>query len=258
VLANIAPVWFWVTSALILAPVLGSFVGLTLVRMPSPEKPTGRSIVFGRSECSNCHRRLEVIDLIPVFSFLFLGGKCRTCGGRIKRLYPLLEIGSVLLVASACLTRPPEAILASAFLAPALLALAWTDWHAFWLPDRITLPLIGLGLIFSTLLTSGWPIASLIGATAGYLSFVALNALYKLWRGVDGFGGGDAKLMAAAGAWLEWQALPALVLIASLLGLAGILIWRLRGAQITQQTALPFGVPLVMGFWCLWLYGPIA
>jgi leader peptidase (prepilin peptidase)/N-methyltransferase len=123
-----------------------------------------------------------------------------------------------------------------------LVYLAYIDLRTFRLPDAITLPLILSGLLVSGFSNQGfvsfWD--SAIGATLGYLSLWLLNSLYRFAKQQDGIGMGDAKLLAALGAWLGWFALPGILLIASLTGLIGGLIW-LQWNQQNHRSAFPFG-----------------
>ena len=143
------------------------------------------------------------------------------------------------------------------------LALGWTllvlglvDLFAFRLPDILTLPLAVAGLLLSLWLPDRDPLSHLIGAAAGFLVLYLIALIYRHTRAREGLGLGDAKLAAAAGAWLGWQALPSVVLIAC----AAAFIWigigvALRGRTVlTRQIA--FGVPLCFAFWLVWLYGP--
>ena len=120
--------------------------------------------------------------------------------------------------------------------------LAYIDLRTFRLPDVITLPLIFSGLLVSGLSNQGFVSFqdSAIGATLGYSSLWLLNSLYRLAKKQDGIGMGDAKLLAALGAWLGWFALPGILLMASLTGLIGGLIW-LRWNKQNHRSAFPFG-----------------
>ena len=129
----------------------------------------------------------------------------------------------------------------------ALLYLAYIDWRTLRLPNAITFPLIFLGIAFNSIsdLHLTTPSAALIGALLGYASLWALNAGYRLLKNRNGIGMGDAKLLAALGAWLGWGALPSILFIASATGIVGGLVWlQLRGHQLQQ--AFPFGPFLVI------------
>lgn len=135
-------------------------------------------------------------------------------------------------------------------LGAALLTLSWIDFKTYRLPDIFTLPLIGIGFLQSYIFSSGI-LESVIGAAAGYLSFVAVEIGFKYIRGKDGLGRGDAKLMAAAGAWCGWVNLPYIVLIASGSGLIMLLIPSFR--VHTDGGRLPFGPFIAFGFYLVWM-----
>jgi len=146
------------------------------------------------------------------------------------------------------------ALAATPLLGAALLALAWIDLRERRLPDRLTLPLIAAGLALAAWRDGGWPIAELIGASAGLCVFWALGEAHWRRRGTEGLGLGDAKLLAAAGAWLGWRALPLVVLVAALGALAFAALGRPRRREVA------FGPWLAMAFLALWLariLGPI-
>ena len=138
----------------------------------------------------------------------------------------------------------------------ALLALSLYDLRYLLLPDMMTLPLIGTGLAASLLsaLHDGPPLwERLAGAVAGYGALYLLNAAYRARRGRDGLGLGDAKLLAAAGAWLGIFALPFLLLVASAAGLAVGLGAALARRRPVGSLMLPFGPFIALAFFLLWL-----
>lgn len=149
----------------------------------------------------------------------------------------------------------PVPLAASSVLGWALLALAWTDWRSLRLPNLLTLPLLAAGLAATALLAPDALAAHLLGALAGYAVLAAVAHLYRRHRGRDGLGLGDAKLLAAGGAWLGWQALPGTLLLACLLALAALLALRLAGRRGLAQAVLPFGPALALAIWLAWLYG---
>jgi len=140
-------------------------------------------------------------------------------------------------------------------LAWSLLALAWIDWRQLRLPDALTLPLLAAGLAAAVLEGPDALLASVIGALVGYVALRLVGEVYLRLRGREGLGQGDAKLLAAGGAWLGWEALPWVVLLAAFLGLALAVLQRARGAALTHETAVPFGPPLALAIWIIRLHG---
>lgn len=139
-----------------------------------------------------------------------------------------------------------------------LLCLAAIDLAAFRLPDVFTLPLLAAGLAASVLLPGRPFLGHLAGAGVGWGLLAALAFGYRRWRGVEGLGLGDAKLLGAAGAWLGVYALPSVVLIAALLALAWALARSLRPGRRAAGEPIAFGAPLALAIWIVWLHGPLA
>lgn len=119
---------------------------------------------------------------------------------------------------------------------------AYVDFRTFRIPDAITFRLIAGGLLFNLFLDVRFcsPQEAILGTTFGFGFFWGLNWLYRYFKGRDGLGMGDAKLLAALGAWLGWSALPGIVLLAALTGLLGGLVWLYLKKQGHNQ-AFPFG-----------------
>ena len=136
-----------------------------------------------------------------------------------------------------------------------LAALSIIDLRRFILPDALTLPLILAGLAASWWL--GWDNVALraLAAVLGFLVLVLTARIYRQLRGQEGLGLGDAKLLAAAGAWLGLEALPQVLLAACLLALAGVAVLMAGGRKMTMKTAIPFGPFLAFATWLVWLYG---
>lgn len=147
----------------------------------------------------------------------------------------------------------PEAALGAA-LATALTALALSDLRSGLLPDFITLPLLAAGLLAAWLAGRDALAEAVFGATSGYLAFVAVGLIYRRLRGRDGLGLGDAKLLAAAGAWLGWRDLPVVVAVAALSALVAVGMARIRGTEVGAETALPFGPFLCLALWLVFVY----
>ena len=126
--------------------------------------------------------------------------------------------------------------------------LSWTDIKSYRLPNTLTFPLMGLGLIEGYL--ADVLVERIIGMTLGYLFFVAIEYGFKAVRGKDGLGRGDAKLLAAGGAWCGWMGLPFIVLIASGFGLLAALMPSVR--KSSENGRIPFGPFLALGTFMVW------
>ena len=160
---------------------------------------------------------------------------------------------------SAALIVPPNlALIGSLVLAWALVCLACIDLSCFRLPDVLTLPLLLAGLGVAMVLPGAPLVEHLIGAAAGGFSLAALAWVYRRVRGVDGIGLGDAKLLAAAGAWLGWPALPSVVLIACVVTFIWIGAQAIARGRAALSDRLAFGAPLCLAVWIVWLAGPLS
>lgn len=231
-----------------LAPIIGSLLGVLIRRLPE-----GRPMANARSCCETCHQQLRWYELVPLASYLCLRGHCARCGAPIGRFHPVVEIAAIVIAVWAVLAaEDPQWALANAVLGWVLLALAWIDAGHFRLPDVLTLPLVVVGLV-ATWLLEPWALTGhAIGAMAGYLLFRLLAAAYRHWRGHDGLGTGDAKLLSAGGAWVGLGALPMVVSLAAVAGIGWIL---LRGGD--RHRAIPFGPFLALGIWLLRLHSDL-
>lgn len=224
--------------------ILGSFLATLILRWPQ-----GRGVMRGRSACDGCGRTLTARDLIPMLSAALSRGRCRTCGGAIDPLHGRVEAGCAIIGALAIGFRPDLGGIGWALFGWLLLTLAVLDWRHFWLPDALTLLLAFLGLTIGLWSTDVALADRAIGAAAGYGALLAIAIGYKALRGRDGLGLGDAKLLGALGAWLGWQALPFLLLIASLAGLAAML----ATGRADRMARAPLGTFLALAAFPAWL-----
>ncbi|MDP9413074.1 MAG: A24 family peptidase [Pseudomonadota bacterium] len=230
--------------------VVGSFIGLTSLRLPKREQ-----IVLGRSRCSSCAKPLGPVDLVPLLSFLALRGRCRRCGATIEKRYPLIEAASALIGFASGLAYSDSQALAASVLGWWLLLLGLLDFEHYWLPNRLTYPLILLGLAATAWLQPMLLLHNIIGAGAGFALLSGMAAGYRKLRRRHGLGGGDAKLFAAAGAWLGWYTLPFVLLGSAVAALAVALAMPRRGGAFLVQR-LPFGAFLAPAIWILYLVRP--
>ena len=238
---------------LLVAPVIGSFIGAMAVRLPE-----GRPVVIARSHCETCGHLLTPAELIPIASFIWLKGRCRNCGEAIGLFSLAMELAALAIVAWAALLTSGAILLASCIYGWCLLLLAAIDWRVQLLPDVLTLPLMVAGLIAAVVLPLDIWRDHAVGAVAGFAALAAVAWLYRRIRKREGLGLGDAKLSAAIGAWIAWQGLPTMILWGSMLGLLFAVMSAISGRRVHLSDRLPFGVFLAAGGWLTWLYGPIS
>lgn len=223
--------------AFIFGAVIGSFLNVVILRLPHEDA----SIVFPASHCPVCGTTLKWYENIPIFSYLFLLGKCGHCSTRISLQYPVVEFltGSVAAANLAAFGITPAAIVFFIFSA-ALITIIWIDIHHQIIPDIISKPGIIVGFCFSFFSPlTNWQ-DSLIGLVAGWGVFFSISLAYKLIRGHEGLGGGDAKLLAMLGAFLGWQSLLFIIFASSVTGsIAGLIAMPIQ--KKGGATRIPFG-----------------
>lgn len=199
------------------------------------------SLASPRSRCPACGHQITAGENIPVFSYLRLKGKCSACTATISPRYPLIEIITALLSAFTAWHFGPTLQAAGALLLIwTLIALAAIDFDTQLLPDSLTLPLLWVGLALNLEGTFTNLPSAVIGAIAGYLALWSVFWLFKLATGKEGMGYGDFKLLAALGAWLGWQMLPAIILLSSVVG-AAIGITLIVTTRHGRNVPIPFG-----------------
>lgn len=227
---------------------IGSFLNVVVYRLPQ-----GESIILPRSQCPNCRRLLRAWELIPLVSFCLLKGRCHSCGVRISRRYPGVELltGVVFVLTAAAglsLETHPARICLNLVFAALLIVLAFIDLDTFYLPDVLTLPLLGIGLL-GAFLVPGAPSGgeSLCSALGAGCLFGSIALIYP-----QGMGWGDVKLAAALGAFLGFPSIFLAVFMSSVLGVlaGGFLLWT---GPKSFRRQIPFGPYLALGaIFTLW------
>jgi leader peptidase (prepilin peptidase) / N-methyltransferase len=251
VIDSFGSAWSW---PLLAAPFIGSFLGVLIIRLPSRTP-----VAFARSACAHCGTRLGTLALVPLVSFAVFRGRCRYCQAPIGPFYPAVELAAAAVALWAVLVDPDTGrVWADCGLGWTLLALAWIDWTDFLLPDVLTLPLVLAGLASTLTFDPDALTDHCLAAILAYLSFRGMAAAYRWLRGRDGLGGGDAKLLAGAGAWCGLAALPLVVLGSALLGLLAALGLALMGRSMTSTTRIPFGPCIALAFWLVRMHGALA
>ena len=256
---------FAMTAFALFGLCIGSFLNVVIYRLPkileaqfeetsqAPAIESPLSLSNPPSTCGHCGHRIRWFENIPVLSFIFLRGRCSACHAKISLRYPLIELATSVIFAY-CAWRWHFTLTAAAHAAfgATLLTLSMIDWDTTYLPDDITVPLTWAGLIAAGLglLPSVTLNQSLAGTVVGYLSLWLIFWAFKLVTGRDGMGYGDFKLFAAIGAWLGWQALIPVVLVAASLGaVVGLVMkWTHRERLIDGVSGyVPFGPFLAIG-----------
>ena len=229
--------------AFIFGIVIGSFLNVCIYRIPKKE-----NIVKVRSHCMECGYRLKWYDLIPVFSYLFLRGKCRKCGTKISPQYPIIELlnGLIWVVIYLVKGANVESLL-YCLLASALIALSVIDFRTFEIPVGFNIFIAFLGIVNLVLNYRNW-LNFVIGALCVSL-FLYLLYIFSKGRAI---GGGDIKLMAACGLLLGWK----LIIFAFCLGcIAGAVIHILRMKITKADHVLAMGPYLSFGVLIAALWG---
>ena len=253
--------------------IAGSFLNVVVVRLPgmlryrweaqcreflgeqgdNPDPPP--TLVRPGSRCPACKTPLRPWHNVPLVSWLLLHGRCAYCKTTIPTRYPLVELftGLVTLQAWLHFGLTPQ-FAASLVLAWSLIALTAIDLEHQLLPDSITLPLLWAGLLANLFGLFTTPVSALVGTMAGYLVLWSIYQLHHLLTRKEGMGYGDFKLLAALGAWMGWQKLPLVILLAAVAGSLAALFLMLRRGH-GRETPIPFGPWLALAGWISLLWG---
>jgi leader peptidase (prepilin peptidase)/N-methyltransferase len=203
--------------------VIGSFLNVCIFRIPNHE-----TVVTERSHCMSCGYQLAWYDMVPVFSWLFLRGKCRKCRQPVSPQYPIIEAanGLVYVLVFAVNDFTLQSVIYCLMMS-ALLVLAIIDWRNYEIPVSINLFILCLGILQTVLDISNWA-----DHIAGFLCVsIFLYLLLVISRG-RAIGGGDVKLMAAAGLSLGWKNIILAFLIGCILGsIIHLLRMKISGAD---------------------------
>ncbi len=228
---------------------------LTPPKKSIDNQPEKFNLVVPRSACPKCGHNITALENIPIISYLFLKGKCRSCQTPISIRYPFVEL----------LTGVTFAFCASHFgygwplffaliITAYFIAMSFIDIDHQILPDTMTLPLVWLSLLLALNSTYISLADAVIGAAAGYMILWSIYWLFKLVTGKEGMGYGDFKLLAVIGALVGWQQLGIVILLSAGVGaiIGGALI-LLQNKD--SQTKIPFGPYLAVAGWVTLLWG---
>jgi len=254
---------------------VGSFLNVVVYRLPimlqkgwrqeclafleQEDNQTTSSEVFNlsqpRSRCPSCGHLISAMENIPVVSYLFLKGRCKSCKKAISIRYPIVELITAILSIIVAIQFGLSIQAGVALLFTwALVCLTLIDFDTQLLPDSITLPLLWFALFASLFGVFVTPQAALIGAIAGYLSLWAVFWVFKLVTGKEGMGYGDFKLLAAIGALLGWTMLPLVIMLSAFVGAAiGLTLILIKGRD--KNIPIPFGPYLSIAAFIALIWG---
>ena len=213
------------------------------------------NLAVPRSRCPTCDSEISSWQNVPIASYLILGGKCGNCKTKISLRYPLVEFFTMLLsLIVAWHFGPTPAAVLGIIVTWFLISMSMIDFDTQLLPDSLTLPLMWIGLLAALLPVFTDLRSAVIGAAAGYMTLWTIYQLFKIITGKEGMGYGDFKLLAALGALLGWQTLPAIILLSSLVGaVVGLSLIALTGRD--KDIPIPFGPYLAAAGWIAMLWG---
>lgn len=228
--------------SVILGALIGSFLNVCILRVPK-----GESIVIPGSRCPYCKKPIKFYDNIPLMSYFLLRGKCRHCKRTISLQYPLVEgitaITSLLLFLK---YGPSLSYLFYFFFVDGLIVITAIDLYHQIIPDVVSIPGIGIGLLCSLIIPHLTFLDSMTGILVGGGSLFLVATLYQWLFKREGMGGGDVKLLAMIGAFLGWKAVILTIFLSSLVGsIIGIAVIVLKGKDF--KYAVPFGPFLSFG-----------
>ena len=222
---------------------IGSFLNVCIYRIPKKE-----DIVFERSHCMSCGNVLKWYELIPLFSFLVQGGKCRNCKTKLSAQYPLIELLNGLIYVWIFMAKgfQPESIL-FCICASVLIVISVIDWRTYEIPFGCNIIIGILGIVRVFLNLAHW--------YDYVIGFFAVSGLFLIIYWITkgrGIGGGDIKLMAAAGLLLGWQNILLSLMIGSIAGsVIHLALMKIQG----KDRVLAFGPYLAFGIFISMLYG---
>lgn len=233
------------------------------VSCPKEDLPEKYSLVTPRSACPKCGHKITALENIPIFSWLFLKGKCRSCKTSISIRYPFVELLTAITFATCAWVFGFNWLLLFALIFTSFLIVgSFIDYDHKILPDQLTLPLVWVGIstfLFlepSVIQHSFAPDleSAVIGALCGYLVLWAIYWLFKIMTGKEGMGHGDFKLLAAIGAFVGFKMLPLVIILSTVTGaVLGIIamIINKKGRDYT----IPFGPFLAIAGWITLIWG---
>lgn len=252
------PTVFWLITFVLMGFCIGSFLNVVICRVPNEE-----SIVKDNSYCPHCKKRIKIIDLVPLISYIFLKGKCRYCGEKISSRYFFVELITGLVFASFYIKYgfSPE-FFAFSFLMSVLIAVFFIDIEHLIIPDGLVIT----GLIGGTILLvyhGAWGFnyfgdmvwwGPIIGMLVGGGTLFVIAMVGSMIFGADAMGGGDIKIFAPIGLFLGWKMVILAIFFSFIIsGFISMFLLLLKIKD--RKSAIPFGPFIVVATYLITLYG---
>lgn len=259
------------TVMFVFALCIGSFLNVVIHRLPrilkmewqqeiaesqqTPLQQERYDLSYPASHCPGCNHRIRWYENIPLVSYLFLRGRCSQCKQSISIRYPLVELSTALICSYGVWHYGfNEISIAFALFSFMLISLIMIDADHQLLPDRLTLPLLWLGLLANSYSIFTTLHLAVFGAAAGYMILWTVYQGFRLLTGKEGMGYGDFKLLAALGAWAGADQLPLIIFLSALIAaVLGILMMAL--GRHNREQPMPFGPYLALAGWVAILWG---
>lgn len=240
---------------IILGLIVGSFLNVCVARLINAKDNILRS-----SKCPKCKQPIRWFDNIPLVSFLILAGKCRSCNKKISYIYPIVELLCAITFFYCYHNYNLSiALVLSLIFFSTLLVIFFTDFNYFLIFDVTSIPLIIIGLIASFLKINPFHsliIDSVFGTIVGYGVIYLIRLIYFKIKKIEGMGLGDAKLLAAIGAWYGFKSILFILLFSSILGsVYGLSYIYFRNKK--KNIKLAYGCFIVLAAFLYPIYGDI-
>ena len=251
---------------------IGSFLNVVIYRLPimmernwseecriylglkPHEEKSKLNLCIPGSHCPQCKAHIKPWHNIPLLSYFWLRGKCANCHAHISIRYPLVEAATCIMsVYVAWKFGVSWQTLAALFFTWIAISLTFIDLEHHLLPDQLTLLLLWIGLFCSIFSLFGGSTAAILGAIIGYIIFAITQWVFELITGKCGMGQGDVKFLAALGAFLGWEMLPLIIILASFTGI--LLLLHTCSLGVILKCSLPFGPYLAVAGWVALLWG---
>jgi len=250
--------------------IIGSFLNVLSLRWPKPDEEGTKlslSIFAGRSSCPSCGNKLQWFELVPIFSFVFLAGKCRSCGIKISWQYPLVELVTGLVFASLFITISPSDILSTIYYLIStiifciyIVIFVYDAWYKI-IPNQLVYSAILLALVYRVSTHFLVPSTSNLDLLAGVIIFSFFGLIWLLSKG-RAMGFGDAKLGLSIGLLLGAASGFSAIILAfwtgALVALSLMMLGKLgflnKAKGLTMKSELPFAPFIILGAWLAFVF----